>query len=229
MPAHNEEEYLITAVLDVLAGLRAGGRAFEILVVENGSSDGTLALARSLETEHDEVRVLSLPDPDYGAALRRGFLEAHGDLVAIFDVDFYDLAFLSEAADLIEARDGPDIVVGSKRAEGAVDGRMWTRRAITAAFGAVLRVGFGLNVSDTHGIKVARRAPLESIAAGCHAGTDLFDTELVLRAERAGLRVDEIPVRVEQRRPSRSSIGRRIPRTVVGLARLRVALWRAPA
>jgi hypothetical protein len=89
----------------------------------------------------------------------------------------------------------------------------------------VLRVGFGLGVSDTHGMKVLRRQPLVDLARACRFRTDLFDTELVLRAERAGLRAVEIPVAVEERRPSRSSIVSRIPRTLAGLVRLRVALW----
>lgn len=226
IPAHNEEDYLATAVEEIATALRSGGDPFEVLVVENGSTDATAAVANDLAGRHPEVRVLHLPDADYGGALRTGFLEAAGDLVAIFDVDYYDLDFLARAVTMIHDPDGPDVVVGSKRASGAVDNRAVARRLVTATFGFVLHHGFGLRASDTHGIKVARRAPLKDIAGICRAGTDLFDTELVLRAERSGLQVDELPVTVEQRRPSRSSIVRRIPRTVVGLARLRLALWR---
>jgi hypothetical protein len=86
-------------------------------------------------------------------------------------------------------------------------------------------MGFGLGVSDTHGMKVLRRKEMVSLVEGARFGTDLFDTELVIRAERAGLRVEELPVLVEERRPSRTSIGRRIPRSLVGLARLRMVLW----
>jgi hypothetical protein len=97
---------------------------------------------------------------------------------------------------------------------------------ITAGFTTVLRVGFGLGVSDTHGMKAMRRAEVVAVAEHCRFGTDLFDTELVLRAERAGLRVGEVPVTVEERRPSRTPIARRILRTLGGLVRLRVVLWR---
>jgi glycosyltransferase involved in cell wall biosynthesis len=226
MPAHNEEAFLRPAVRDVVDAVRTRGWDFEVVVVENGSTDETLAIARSLSHELPEVHALSLPEADYGGALKTGFLEATGDLVAIFDVDYYDFAFLDGAVAAIEARDGPDIVVGSKRGAGAVDARAWPRRTITTIFSVILRYGFGLKVADTHGIKVVRRAPLKDLAAACRYGTDLFDTELILRAERAGLEVSAIPVTVEEHRPSRSSILWRIPRTVLGLARLRLALWR---
>jgi len=226
MPAHNEEGFLGPAVREVVDALRGRNHDFEVVVVENGSTDGTAAIARMLADELPEVRSLSLPDPDYGGALRYGFLEATGDLVAIFDVDYYDFAFLDAAVATIDQPDGPDIVVGAKRGVGAVDSRAWPRRTVTTVFSLILRYGFGLKVADTHGIKVVRRAPLKDLAAACRYGTDLFDTELILRAERAGLKVSAIPVTVEEHRPSRTSIFRRIPRTLLGLARLRLALWR---
>ncbi len=226
MPAHNEEAFLGPAVRDVVDALTTRDLDFEVVVVENGSSDATAEVARGLAEERTEVRVLSLPDPDYGGALKYGFLESTGDLVAIFDVDYYDFVFLDRAVATIEAPDGPDIVVGAKRGVGAVDARAWPRRTVTTVFSLILRYAFGLKVADTHGIKVVRRAPLKDLAAACRYGTDLFDTELILRAERAGLQVAAIPVTVQENRPSRTSIFRRIPRTLLGLARLRLALWR---
>jgi hypothetical protein len=64
------------------------------------------------------------------------------------------------------------------------------------------------------------------LAERCLFGTDLFDTELVLRIERAGLGSGEVPITVEERRPARTPIASRILRSVRGLIRLRVALWR---
>ena len=93
-------------------------------------------------------------------------------------------------------------------------------------FSRILRYGFGLQVSDTHGMKAMRRDVVEPLARACHSGTDLFDTELILRTERAGHLTVELPVVVVERRPSRSPIWRRVPRTLLGLARLRILLWR---
>lgn len=229
MPAHNETELLEQSVRDVVVGLRAGGRPFELLVIENGSVDDTLSQARRLETELPELHVQALPKPDYGAALRAGILAATGDAVATFDVDYYDLAFLDDALLLLDRQSAPaDVVIASKRAAGARDERPLLRRLVTAAFTFLLRVGFGLGVSDTHGMKVLRQAPIEPLARRCRFGTDLFDTELVLRAERAGLVTAELPITVQERRPSRTPIWRRAPRTIVGLVKLRLALWREP-
>ena len=222
LPAHNEEEILATTVAELVEGLRQRGRRFEVLIQENGSSDGTAALAAELAATHPELRVESDATPDYGKALRRGLLAARGDVVVNFDVDYYDLGFLDAA----EARvlDGAAIVVGTKRGEGAQDDRPLTRRVVTGGFAWLLRRGFGLQASDTHGMKALARARIVPLAERCRLGTDLFDTELVLRAERAGLVVAELPVRVEERRPARSPIARRILRTLVGLRQLRLAL-----
>jgi glycosyltransferase involved in cell wall biosynthesis len=230
MPAFNEAAMLESSVRDVTTGLRARGEPFEVIVVENGSTDGTLDVARRIVAANSAVRALHRPIADYGAALRAGLLEARGDVVVNFDVDYYDLAFLADAVTLVRADHGPAIVVASKRSAGASDERPLLRRLVTRGFGTVLHLGFGLGVSDTHGMKAMRRAAVEPLAAECRFGVDLFDTELILRAERAGLTVAELPAHVEERRPARTSIWARVPRALWGLVRLRVAIkgWRPP-
>ncbi|HVW35544.1 MAG TPA: glycosyltransferase [Acidimicrobiia bacterium] len=226
LPAHNEAGMLEDAVSEVAGGLRQRGRSFEIVVVENGSTDETAAIANRLAGDVPELRALSLAEPDYGRALRAGLLAAVGEVVVNFDVDFCDLDFLDRAVPMVQPADGPAVVVGSKRAAGSADTRDWQRRLVTNVFSSLLRFGFGLTVSDTHGVKAMRRAAVAPLAQHCRFGQDLFDTELILRAERAGLRAGEIPVRVIEKRPARSSIRARIPRTVKGLVALRLALWR---
>lgn len=225
MPAHNEEGYLQPAVASAASGLRERQRPFEILVVENGSRDRTLADAEALAERYPEVRVLHRSVADYGAALREGFEAARGEVVVNFDVDLVDLGFLDRALAALD--DGEvALVVGSKRGPGADDSRAVARRVVTAGFSALLRYGFGLRVTDTHGLKALRRGPLAPLVAVCRFGGDIFDTELVLRAERAGLRTAEVPVAVREVRAPRTPISRRIPRALLGLVRLRIALWR---
>ncbi len=229
VPAYNEEELLEGTISELSEALRKRQVPFELLVVENGSQDRTRELAESLTGVVPELRVLSLPEADYGRALRTGLLAAEGAVVVTFDAEYYDFDFLDEAVARITAPDGPVIVIGSKRAKGAQDTRPFHRRAVTAGFSSLLRLGFGLRASDTHGMKALDRVRILPVANTCQLGRDLFDTELVIRAERGGLPVEEVPVLVEERRPSRTSIRSRAVRSLLGLVELRRALRSTPA
>ena len=227
MPAHNEEGYLEPAVEAVVSGLDQRGRDYEVIVVQNGSADGTSAVAARLAATLERVVAVDLAEPDYGRALREGFLRSGGEIVVNFDVDLVDLDFLDRSVEVL-ADERVTIVVGSKRNPDSEDRRAPARRLVTTTFSLVLKVGFGLKASDTHGLKALRRAPLAPLVEQCRFGKDIFDTELILRAERAGLVVEEIPVAIDETRPPRTPIARRIPRTLAGLARLWWALRRSP-
>lgn len=225
MPAHNEEGYLEPAVKSVVAGMTGRAREFEVIIVQNGSSDATTEEATRLEAAYPQVAVADLAEADYGRALREGFLRARGDVVVNFDVDLVDLDFLDRALAVLDGGQAA-IVVGSKRSPGSDDRRGLGRRLVTNGFALILRYGFGLRTSDTHGLKALRRPPLVPLAEHCRFGKDIFDTELIIRAERAGLTVDEIPVVVSNTRPPRTPIAQRIPRTLAGLGRLWLVLRR---
>ena len=229
-PAYQEEAFLEQAVTEVHAGLTAVGRTFEIITVENGSKDNTRRVADDLAARLTNVRSLFINEANYGLALRHGLLAATGEYVVNFDVDLYDLVFLESAIKRLGAdrETGVSIVVASKRGEGADDTRHWTRKLVTGVFSTLLRVGFGLKVSDTHGMKAMRRIDVVELGQRCVFGTDLFDTELILRAERSGLRTAEIGVRIAEMRPARTPIFRRILRSLRGLVRLWLALRREP-
>src|SRR6478736_2923488 len=134
MPAYNEAEILESSVKSVVDGLRERGEAFELIIVENGSTDGTAAIADALAASEPEVRAEHCADADYGRALRAGLIAANGNAIVNFDTDFFDLGFLDAAVALVADPEGPAIVVGTKRGEGASDDRAALRKLATAVF-----------------------------------------------------------------------------------------------
>jgi glycosyltransferase involved in cell wall biosynthesis len=221
IPIHNEASTVPTAVPELLEQLSAVDATFEVTLVENGSTDNTAAIATDIARARPSVRVVSLDDPDYGAAMRRGFLDAGGDWVVNFDIDYFSGSFVAAAIGS-EA----DVVLASKRAPGARDTRGPLRRLATWAFNFLLRMLFGVGVTDTHGMKAVRRRVVADIGPQVVSTQDMFDTELVIRAERAGYRIEEVPATVVETRDARSAIWGRVPRTLLALVRLRITMWR---
>lgn len=224
VPVHNEAGFLPVGLPVLVTAVDAFDPGAEILVVENGSTDATADLARRIGG--DRVRVVSLPQPDYGGAMRHGFQEAEGAWVVNFDIDYFSERFLRR---IDELGDRADIIISSKRDPGSVDRRSLLRRLATLGFNLLLRTLFGSRVSDTHGMKAFRREVIAAHLPAVASRQDLFDTELVLRAERAGCRIVEVPVVVSELRPARSALLRRVPRTLRGLWRIRRSLRTTPA
>jgi glycosyltransferase involved in cell wall biosynthesis len=223
IPIHNEASTLPQAVPALLTEMAQVDAAFDVTLAENGSTDDTVAVASGLAATDARLRVVTLPEADYGAAMRAGFLAASGDWVVNFDIDYFSGGFVA-AAMATEA----DIVVASKRVAGASDNRGALRRLATWGFNLLLRSLFRVNVTDTHGMKAVRRHVVADIGPKVVSTQDLFDTELVMRAERAGYRIAEIPAVVIETRQARSGIWSRVPRTLMGLLRLRLSMWRSP-
>jgi len=217
VPVYNEAEFIPEALPRLIAAVEEVGANATIRIVENGSSDGTADIAKKTAGAANVV-VDSLPTPDYGAAMRHGFLEADSDWVVNFDIDYFSADFLRQ---VISQPEGVDLVIGSKRDPDSEDRRPFIRRLATVVFNLLLTVILGSDVTDTHGMKGFRRSIVSDIAPEVVSTEDLFDTELVVRAERAGFVIVEVPVVVEEMRTARSSLVKRAPRTILGLLRMR--------
>jgi glycosyltransferase involved in cell wall biosynthesis len=226
IPVYNEEGILREAVTDLLVGLdavRAGLGApdltFEIILAENGSKDRTVELAEHLARERDDVRTFSLGEPNYGKALRRGILEARGTWVICEEIDLCDSDFHHRALELLRHGDA-DMVVGSKAMKGSSDHRPLFRRVATRVINGMLWVALDFHGTDTHGLKAFHRETLRPIVDACVIDRDLFASELVIRAGRAGLRVIEIPIRLHEKRAPAINLVKRVPNVLRGLAKL---------
>ncbi len=226
LPVHNEEAILAEQAARLIDTLAELGLRFELLLVENGSSDGSLDICKQLEADHPGVRTLVLPVGDYGVALQHGILNATNEVVVVFNVEFWSIEFVEIALAALRSR---TLVIGSKSAPGADDERPLLRRTITAAYNVMLKVLWGFDGTDTHGMKAFWRLPLLPVVESCQTRSWVFDTEMVLRAQRAGITRIELPTNVrEVRSPSNISLFRRVPSVLGNLWQLWKTLSLAP-
>lgn len=219
IPVYNEERILRASVEELASSLREDRRDFEIILAENGSSDGTVKLAEQLAREQPNVRVVSHPEPNYGLALRNGILAARGEFVLCDEIDWCDTDFHRRAIVLLEA-DEADCVVGSKLLGESNDDRPWLRHAASLLYTHVLHALFDFQGTDTHGLKAFRRDKLLDVVSACRVEKDVFSSELLIRASRAGVRLREIPVEVHEKRPPSINLVKRVPNVLSNLSRL---------
>jgi glycosyltransferase involved in cell wall biosynthesis len=223
IPIYNEQAILHSSVIDLRERLAPLGWAYEIILAENGSRDETLVIASELHHKYPEVRFFSQGEPNYGGALRRGIEIARGEIVICDEIDLCDTDFHRRAVELLETAKF-DMVIGSKLTSGSKDDRPFARHAASQLYNGLLRYTLGFQGTDTHGLKAFRRAPLLPHARACVVEKDVFASEFVIRAYRAGLRVREIPVRVMEKRPPSINLVKRVPNVLKSLAKLTYAI-----
>lgn len=219
IPVYNEEAILHAAIVDLRERLAPLGWSYEVILAENGSTDGTVAIADQLGAKYPEIRLICVDEPNYGKALREGILKARGEVVLCEEIDLCDTDFHARAVQLLDSGSA-DFVIGSKLLAGAEDERPWVRHAASMGYTALLRVLLGFRGSDTHGLKAFRRSSVEPVVRACVIDKDVFASELVIRAYRDAIRISEIPIRVMEKRPPSINLFRRVPNVLRNLARL---------
>jgi putative flippase GtrA len=196
VPVYNEERALRGCV-DVLESYLDERFPFEwtITIVDNASSDGTLAIANELAGRSDHVRVLHLDQKGRGRALRAAWQRSDADVVAYMDVDLSTGldALLPLVAPLVNGHS--DISIGSRLAAGARTVRGPKRELISRCYNTIIRLSHGARFSDAQcGFKAARTDVIRPLLDYVKDDNWFFDTELLLLAEHNGLRVHEVPV-----------------------------------
>ena len=225
-PAHNEEANLEGLVEEALATLPGLAETFEIVIVNDGSKDGTRAIADRLAAAHPEVRAVHHPtNLGYGAALRSGFAAARHDHLAFTDGDRqFKVADVGRLIDKLLAGKA-DAVVGFriKRADPLV------RTVYARLYRLANRIFFGLNVRDVDcACKLFSRASLEGV--NVESGGAFFSAELLIKLGARGRRLDEVGV-PHYPRTAGSPTGAKpavVFRAIKDFWLLRLRLWAAP-
>jgi glycosyltransferase involved in cell wall biosynthesis len=197
VPVRNEERDLVPSVTRLAAYLRENFAPTAVITIaDNGSTDATWALARELADAYPGiVRAAHLDLPGRGRALHTLWSASDADVVAYMDVDLStDLAALGPLIDPLLAGQA-DVAIGSRLAPGARVVRGLKREVISRAYNLLLRVTLGVGFRDAQcGFKALRRSAAQALLPAVVDRGWFFDTEVLVLAERAGLRIHEVPV-----------------------------------
>ena len=223
VPIYNEEDILSESLNNIISICERTAIDYEIIISENGSTDNTKNIARKLVQSNSQIALIESDNPNYGEALKRGFLECKNEIIISFDIDYYSESFLKECLLLEKKYAG---LIASKRLNNSEDGRRLIRKIATNFFVILLKILFKTKLSDTHGMKAIRKFYVDQHINLVLSTQDLFDTELLLRIEKSGEEFKEVPAKINEIRPSVSLIYKRIPRTLKSLLKLKINFYK---
>ncbi|MGA3317814.1 MAG: dolichyl-phosphate beta-glucosyltransferase [Candidatus Korobacteraceae bacterium] len=197
IPAYNESERLATSLPKVFAYIRERQIQAEVIVVNDGSSDDTAEIARSIASRYPQTRLLENPgNRGKGYSVRNGMLHANGDILLFTDADLSSPIY--EANKLFAAIDrGADVAIGSRWLEAALqtERQPWHRQLYGRFFNLALRMVLGLKYRDTQcGFKAFTRAAAQTVFSRQRVERWGFDPELLFLANKFKLRTIEVPV-----------------------------------
>ena len=228
VPVRNEERDLAPSVQRLVSYLREClPFSARVTIADNGSTDATWAIASRLARELPEVRAIHMDLPGRGRALRAIWSESDAEVLAYMDVDLStDLnALLPLVAPLLSGHS--DLAIGTRLARGSRVIRGPKRELISRSYNLLLRTLMGARFSDAQcGFKAIRRDQARALLPLTQDTGWFFDTELLVLAERAGLRIHEIPVDWVDDLDSRVDIIATALADLRGMARLGVGFAR---
>jgi dolichyl-phosphate beta-glucosyltransferase len=209
IPAFNEEGRLAPTVGEVVRYCRERSFRFEVIVVDDGSRDGTSALVRLLTENASEVRLIRLAaNQGKGYAVRTGILNSRGRLVIFADADgaapFGEIERLEAAI-----AGGADAAIGSRvvPGQGTAVRAKWYRRIIGRAFHALVELLTVRGFRDTQcGFKLFRGSVAQDLFSRMRMNGFSFDIEVLVMAQRQGYRVAEVPINWSHQPGSRVSL-----------------------
>jgi len=219
-PAYNEEENIektINALLEL--------EDIEIIVSDDGSTDKTREIAEKIAKKHGNIRVISSSNQGKGTALKKGFGITRGNVLGFIDADMS--AHPNEFPGLFGLLEEFDVVIGSRALPGSVMPikQPIYRRVMGNFYSILTRVMFNIDIHDFQcGLKVFKRDVWESI--DIESDGFIFDTELLVKANRKGFRIKELPITWRNHGVSKVNPITDPIKMFAGLVRLRVKIWR---
>jgi glycosyltransferase involved in cell wall biosynthesis len=224
IPVYNEAKVLEQSATTTLALFDQNQQYdWRLVIADNGSNDGTSELARSLEVRDPRVRALVLEVKGRGLALREAWLSSDADVVSYMDVDLStDLNHLPELIAMVAER-GCDVAIGSRLAKGSKTDRQLKREITSRGYVALIRATFPrLRITDAQcGFKALNRQAVQAVVPHIENRMWFFDTEMLILAHQAKLKICELPVRWVEDTDTKVKIVSTAMEDLRGLARMR--------
>lgn len=227
LPVYNEEAALEAGVLGTLAYTAEHlPWPATVTIADNASTDDTEAIGRRL-AELPRVRYVRLPEKGRGRALKLAWATSEADIAGYMDID------LSTGLSALPALLAPlvsghaEVAIGSRLLPQSRVVRGLKREVLSRGYNTLIRASFWPSFHDAQcGFKAARREALDVLLPEIADNEWFFDTELLLLAERRGMRVFEVPVDWHDDPTSTVRIGNTVRQDLRGLCRMRTAFWR---
>lgn len=195
IPAHNEAEILEKNILKVRQTARSILSNYQIVIAEDGSTDGTDKIAASLSKKYNEIKHLHSEERlGKGEALKRTFKKFKSDIFIVLDADLsVQPKYLPLLLDKING--GYDVVIGSRMAKGSNTKRSLKRAVASRTYNWLVRRFFDVDMTDMQcGFKAFNNDVLSDVLDDVEAKHWFFDTEVLVRANNAGYKIAEVPI-----------------------------------
>jgi glycosyltransferase involved in cell wall biosynthesis len=221
VPVYNQASAIESCVKAVAENLPAGGFAdYEIIIAEDGSTDGTLEAAKAISKKNPRVKISHQPRRGgKGAAICRGFRASKGGIVAFLDAD--QATRTSQLCELVRAAQRSGIAVGSRYLKNSVATRSAERLIASRAYNSLVRLLLGSRLSDHQcGFKAFQRGIALKLCGQVRDRQWFWDTEALVLAQREGFRIEEVAVSWHEQKDTKVRVGRDTLAMLSGLARL---------
>ena len=198
-PVLNEHLRLEKGIDKCVAFMRENVKIpYKLTIVDNGSDDDTPEIGRMLEQRYDEVEYVRIEERGVGIAFKTGVLRCTADIVGYMDIDLStDLEYLTQTIEMFQNKPKVMYVNGSRFSkESQTHGRKWYRKITSAGLVFILKAVFGMKATDALcGFTFLRTEVAKKLVKQCSDDKGWFYTvELLLRAERQGIRIVDMPI-----------------------------------
>lgn len=221
LPVYNEEEQLASSVEKVLKVCRENYKDFEILIADNASTDRTLDIAKELSKKYEEVKYIHLPQKGRGRALKAAWQSTDADIMCYMDIDLStDLKHLKELTRAIE--EGYDVAFGSRHRKESELKRCLKREILSRGYVFLVKLFLKTKYSDYQcGFKAVNKKIVRELLPKIKDNEWFFDTELIVKADKYGYRLKEIPVKWIEDKGSTVNIKKTVINYIKNIFRLR--------